>query len=85
MSFRFVDELNVKVDGGLDDFKYYLDRHIGLDGEEHGPMATRLLESLCGSDQSKWRIAEQTAMDCLKARLSFWDGIHEAIRRSKDQ
>lgn len=72
---RIVDELNVETSGGLKDFKYYLDRHIGLDGDEHGPMAHRLLLSLCGSDESRWRIAEQAALDALRARHVLWDGI----------
>src|SRR5258707_12527200 len=62
---RIVDELNVEASGGLEDFKYYLDRHIVLDGEEHDPMAQRLLLSLCGSDESGWHVAEQAAVDCL--------------------
>jgi hypothetical protein len=77
---RIVDELNVEANGGLEDFKYYLNRHIGLDGEEHGPMAHQLLLSLCGSDESRWRVAEQTAVDCLNARREFWDGIYDVIR-----
>jgi hypothetical protein len=75
---RIVDELNRKVDGQLNDFKYYLERHIGLDGDEHGPMATRLVQSLCGSDESSWKVVEETAVSCLMARQKLWDGIYEA-------
>ena len=81
---RIVDELNVEAGGGLEDFKYYLNRHIGLDGDEHGPMANRLLLSLCGSDESRWQVAEQAAVDCLEARRGLWDGIYDVIRRKKD-
>jgi hypothetical protein len=78
---RIVNELNVEAGGGLEDFKYYLERHIGLDGEEHGPMAHRLLLSLCGSDESRWQVAEQAAVNCLEARREFWDTIYDVIRR----
>jgi Protein of unknown function (DUF3050) len=62
---RIVDELNVEAGGGREDFKYYLNRHIGLDSDEHGPMANRLLLSLCGADESRWQVAEQAAVDSL--------------------
>jgi hypothetical protein len=78
---RIVDELNTQAAGQLEDFKYYLQRHIGLDGDEHGPMATRLVQSLCGSDESLWKVAEETAVNCLIARQKLWDGIYEAVRR----
>jgi Protein of unknown function (DUF3050) len=80
---RLVDELNVEAGGGLDDFKYYLERHIGLDSEEHGPMAHRLLLSLCGSDESRWQVAEQVAVNCVEARRELWDGTCDVIRESK--
>ena len=80
---RIVDELNDKTDGRLEDFKYYLNRHIELDGEEHGPMANRLLMSLCGSEETRWQVVEQTAIDSLTARREFWDGIYDVIRREK--
>lgn len=80
---RIVDELNVETKGGLEDFKYYLERHIGLDGEEHGPMANQLLLSLCGSDESRWQIADQSAIDSLQARCVLWDAIDDTIRRDK--
>ena len=80
---RIVDELNVQAEGGLGDFMYYLNRHIGLDAAEHGPMANRLLLTLCGADESRWQVAEQTAVDCLDARRGLWDGIYDLIRREK--
>jgi hypothetical protein len=80
---RIVAELNVESGGGLKDFKYYLERHIGLDGEEHGPMANRLLKSLCGSDEHRWEVAEQAAVGSLEARRELWDGIFEAILRER--
>jgi hypothetical protein len=76
---RIVDELNVEAGGELEDFKYYLERHIGLDGEEHGPMAHRLLLSLCGADESRWQIAEQAAVDSLEGRQEFWDAIADSM------
>lgn len=79
---RIVDELNTQAGGRLEDFKYYLERHIGLDGDEHGPMATRLLQSLCGDDDELWEMAERAAGSCLLARQELWDGIYEAIRRN---
>ncbi|WP_074311377.1 DUF3050 domain-containing protein [Singulisphaera sp. GP187] len=82
---RIVDQLNIQADGDLEDFKYYLDRHIGLDSEEHGPMANQLLHSLCGSDPARWQLAEQTAIDCLEARRALWDGILDRIRAEKQR
>jgi hypothetical protein len=78
---RIVDELNVTTGGVLDEFKYYLNRHIELDGDEHGPMANRLLLSLCGSDESRWEVAERVAVNCLEARRALWDGIYDVVRR----
>jgi hypothetical protein len=81
---RIVDELNVEARGGLDIFRYYLNRHIGLDGDEHGPMASRLMQSLCGQDDAKWAIAEQAAVNSLQARRGLWDGIYAMMRVDKE-
>lgn len=82
---RIVDELNEQAGGQLDEFKYYLERHIGLDGDEHGPMATRLVQSLCGDDPVKWQIAEDSAVKCLAARRILWDGIDSAVASVEKQ
>jgi hypothetical protein len=80
---RIIDELNVETGGGLDVFQYYLQRHIGLDGDEHGPMAGKLMGSLCGSDDGRWQIAERAAVRSLEARRVLWDGIYALMRESK--
>jgi hypothetical protein len=82
---RIVDELNVETGGGLEDFRYYLNRHIGLDAEEHGPLASRLILSLCGTDEARWQVAEQAAVKSLEARRDLWDGMYALIRHQKDR
>lgn len=52
---------------------YYLDRHIELDGDEHGQLAGACLEILCGDDQKKWSEAYQVAEKSLQKRRSLWD------------
>lgn len=77
-----VDEVNGQTGGQLEDFRYYLQRHIGLDGDEHGPMAARLVQSLCATDQARWQVAEEAAVNCLTARRILWDGIYETLVES---
>ncbi len=81
---RIVDELDVEAGGGLEDFRYYLRRHIGLDGDEHGPMAVRLVASLCGGDEARWREAEEAAATALEARRDLWDALHARLKHSSD-
>jgi hypothetical protein len=80
---RIVDELNDTTSGGLDDFRFYLGRHIELDGDHHGPMAVRLISSLCGDDEVKWKTTEDAAVRALQARKLLWDGMYEAMRSTE--
>ncbi|WP_049757704.1 DUF3050 domain-containing protein [Magnetococcus marinus] len=60
-------------------FHYYLERHIHLDGDHHGPLSMQLLESLCDGDPIKIREAEDAAIQAIQARIIFWYGVAEAI------
>lgn len=75
-----VTELRSQSGTGLEQFDFYLRRHMQLDSDEHGPMAEQLVESLCGTDAAKWRAAESAAVASLVARLNLWDAIHLAMK-----
>ena len=76
---KIVDQIDRATRGGLTEFKYYLKRHIDLDADEHGPMASRLVSDLCGNDPIKWNAARDAAISSLNARKTFWDSIHQLI------
>ena len=57
----------------------YLQRHIQLDGDEHGPLAIQLLNELCNESEPLHATAVMAAEKALEVRLAFWDGIHYAV------
>lgn len=61
-------------------FAHYLDRHITLDHDEHGPRAEKLLDALCGGDPVLVREAEATGVAAIEARIALWDGILEELQ-----
>jgi hypothetical protein len=76
---RIVEELASTPDCDTKAFRYYLDRHIAVDSGEHGPMAWRLLERLCGDDPAKWQLAEEAALQSLDSRLALWDAVSDRL------
>lgn len=76
-----VRDLNHDMSGDLSQFVWYLERHIEVDGDEHGPLSLRMVADLCGDDSALWAEAAQAAEDAITARLAFWDGILEQIQQ----
>jgi hypothetical protein len=63
-------------------FFFYLQRHVELDGDSHGPSALRLLERICGADVRLRQEAAAAACASLAARLRVWDEIHAGVTGS---
>jgi hypothetical protein len=64
-------------------FHRYLNRHIHLDEDFHGPLSLRLLESLCGDDPRRLEEAATAAEEAVCARIRFWDGVLDTIRAAR--
>ena len=75
-------------------FRYYLERHIELDGKDHGPLAIRLVEQLNGQVSLKnlpqffsrpilqntndWKKSTAAVNLALQRRYELWAGVAEA-------
>ncbi len=75
-----VRDLNAEMGGDLSQFVWYLERHIEVDGEEHGPLSLRMVTDLCGENPVLWEEAALAAEEALQARLTLWDGILERLQ-----
>jgi hypothetical protein len=79
--------LDTLYDTGHDDerlrhFIYYIDRHIELDGDSHGPKGRELLEDLVMNSPQARERALRAACRSIKARVELWDGTLGKLRNS---
>jgi hypothetical protein len=63
-------------------FIYYIDRHIELDGDSHGPKGRELLDDLIANSPHNGERALKAACSSIKARIGLWNGTLSELRNN---
>jgi Protein of unknown function (DUF3050) len=84
MFLSIVNDLNAKFPDSITTFKYYLDRHIEVDGDHHSHLALAMTEQLCGTDPQRWQEVEAATIESLQKRIGLWDGVYEEIMAKRE-
>lgn len=79
MFISIVRELSEKGHSSAQTLVYYLERHIEIDGDEHGPMALQMIDELCQGDPMKKQDSIHAAKQALQIRVELWDAIAKTL------
>jgi hypothetical protein len=79
MFLALVNDLDKQFPGQISLFKYYLERHIEVDGDHHSHLGMQMVQELCGDDAAKWNEAALASTVALEKREALWNGILEEI------
>ncbi|RFM30294.1 DUF3050 domain-containing protein [Deminuibacter soli] len=66
-------------------FRYYLERHIEVDGDHHSHLAMEMVSELCGTDTQKWVEATQASLQALESRKKLWDAVLAAVEEHQPE
>lgn len=61
-------------------FRYYLQRHIEVDSEDHGPAAEQLLTRLVDGDPQRQEEVYEAAITAVQSRTALWDRLRASLQ-----
>ena len=79
MFHSIVNDIHKNFPESISIFKYYLERHIEVDGDQHSHLALQMTSNLCGTNDQFWKEAEQATIESLQMRIKLWDGAYKQI------
>ena len=71
---RILDDWGIGIEQAPT-FRYYLERHIEVDSEDHGPAAEKLLARLVDGDAQREEDVYAAAIAAVQSRIALWDGL----------
>lgn len=79
MFVSIVNDIHKNLPDSISIFKYYLERHIEVDGDHHSHLALQMTSNLCGTNEKFWKEAEEATVASLQKRIDLWDGVYKQI------
>ncbi len=79
MFLSLIKDLHKQFPDSISGMKYYLERHIEVDGDNHSELSLKMTNLLCNESDVKWEEAIQYSIESLKHRILLWDGIYNEI------
>lgn len=83
MFISIVNDVHQQFPDSVSIFKYYLERHIEVDGDHHSHLALEMTSNLCGSDELLWDQAAAATVKSLQKRIDLWDRVLAEIKQQK--
>jgi pyrroloquinoline quinone (PQQ) biosynthesis protein C len=82
MFHSIIEDIDKELPDTVSLFKYYLDRHIEVDGDHHSHLALQMTANLCGEEDHKWEEVAAVSAQCLEKRAALWTGVNAAIAQA---
>jgi len=79
MFISIINEIHKNFPNDISIFKYYIERHIEVDGDHHSHLALQMTANLCGNNEQFWIEAEEAVIQSLKGRIGLWDGVYKQL------
>ena len=84
MFHSIINDIDKKFPDSISTFKYYLERHIEVDGGHHSHLALEMMDNLCCTDEDYWNEAKTITINSLQKRIELWDAVYEEITSVKE-
>jgi hypothetical protein len=76
MFISIINEIHKNFPNEISIFKYYIERHIEVDGEHHSLLAIQMTDNLCEQNEQFWHEAELAVTQSLQHRIELWNYPH---------
>ncbi|WMS87590.1 DUF3050 domain-containing protein [Pleionea litopenaei] len=83
MFIEFVRNLKNEAPEQTKTLIHYFERHIEVDGDEHGPLALSMLTRLCDNSQKRYEQCLRVSEQVLESRHLLWDGAFSDLLELK--
>lgn len=81
MFIAIISDLDNRFPDSVSIFRYYLERHIEVDGDHHSNLALEMTATLCKNDETIWKHAIAAVKKSLELRIKLWDAALDEINR----